>query len=387
MYHMKEHLFGRPFKCEICKKSYATKNDFNTHNKRHAGKKFTCNFCNKNFTVKQYLADHIEFVHLPKTLQCLFCKYKNLFSSEETLNHHLHMCHPHAAFNKPVETYKCYLCNYSSKSKTSLKIHVAHAVKMRLQCKNCLQKFSCRNLLAKHTKWEQTTLKMCEICKAPKKNYYQHMKNYHKLVKCDLCLFTTTRALELSDHKKKCGTQSQIRTLGLHCVDCNLYFRTRHILLQHQNKKHGQYKCTQCPATFFHKASKSSHKRQHKKPIFRFRCLICPKKIFTDKERFDAHFRCNHFSVPQCPRSLYACHWCVYRSFCRKNRLRSHIFDCHKEQLLGIPYTPQPRKIFKCHWCPNRIYFSKNGLRKHIYDLHKEQLGIHNYKMRLRNRK
>jgi uncharacterized Zn-finger protein len=109
LYHIKAHIQGRPFKCDVCNRSYATKNDFETHYKRHAGDIFTCDYCSKKFPVKDYLLTHLRATHFPKVLPCTDCKTTKYFSCKEELHKHYNR-HKKVAKQKINFKYECKIC-------------------------------------------------------------------------------------------------------------------------------------------------------------------------------------------------------------------------------------------------------------------------------------
>lgn len=147
-YHINVHLFGRRFKCDVCPKSYSTKNDLTTHKKTHTDP-ITCDFCQKTFNTKHNAADHIAGNHLPKVLPCEMCKRP--YATKTLLNRHMYMYHcPKPTMRKPAPknknkkrrprkdnkkprssvTYMCDLCGEV----------LTHSEKMT--CTNCQEKFN-----------------------------------------------------------------------------------------------------------------------------------------------------------------------------------------------------------------------------------------------------
>ena len=289
LYHMKAHLNGRPFKCKICERSYSTKNDFDTHNQRHAGKKFTCDFCNRNFATKQYLADHISTAHLTKDLKCQFCKEDKYFSAVKALR--LHQISSHfVALSDRKKIYSCSMfCGYKTTSRQSFEVHELNAKKMKFKCITCLQMFSCIKLLSEHMKAEKNMLVKCKVCNGSFKNIRYHMTKHHPRTRaCDFCDFKTSNAHAFSLHCMQCATQVKLRSKGHLCKECDLYFYSVGSLDIHHSVKHGTIFCSICPARFNQKRAHTKHMKKHKQnPI---RCL-CPKfPMFQNMKAFNSHF-------------------------------------------------------------------------------------------------
>jgi C2H2-type zinc finger/Zinc finger, C2H2 type len=263
LYHIKAHINGRPFKCNICQRSYATKNDFNTHEKRHSGIQYTCHICSKKFSVKQYLADHITGCHFPRLLKCTFCD--RYFSTAQTLNQHFHNSHPHSVFSKP--TYTCHFCGLVVVTKAGITSHLSSAVKMRFQCKICLKRFPCRSLSAKHTREKQSKLMRCKICKIMIANIDGHMANRHRKIPCQFCPYVAQNQNLSRAHLRECksSTKERRKAAGLYCAACDLSFTSNFHFTRHRNILHGQFQCQKCKATFFSKKSVTMHHRRHRK--------------------------------------------------------------------------------------------------------------------------
>ncbi|XP_059468953.1 zinc finger protein 37A-like [Neocloeon triangulifer] len=289
-YHIQAHLFGRPFKCDICKRSYATKNDFDTHNKRHLGKNVICNYCQKQFPVKSYLGDHILMKHLPRELCCQLCSKPRYFQRKWELEKHLTDVH-----NSDL---KCKICNQVYKLGDLYRRHCEQRKLLKYECKECKLKFPCMNLLSDHLKEKRKKQAQgieCPKCMQKVIDLKHHMRFEHSNVKCDICLANFPRN-QLYCHKKRCGTDEQIRALGFHCKFCTLYFRTKRAMSNHLNTNHGVLPCPKCTKKFQTKGQLSSHIREsHNLNKYPFTCIICDvNKNFSSKERFNSHFNRTH---------------------------------------------------------------------------------------------
>jgi Zinc finger, C2H2 type len=342
LYHMKAHLNGRPFKCKICKRSYSTKNDFDTHNKRHAGTKFTCDFCNRNFATKQYLADHISALHLPKVLKCHFCKEDRYFSAVKALKAHQLQGHLVASMSGQNNIYSCTMgCGYRTASRQSFELHELHAKQMKFKCITCLQIFSCRKLLFAHMKTEKKSLVECKICKGSFKDIRYHMTKFHsKSNICDFCNFETKCATMFSNHIRQCASQDMLRSRGHLCIECKIYFYSELSLLSHVSKKHGTIFCSICPARFNQKRAHTNHMKMHKQnPI---RCL-CPKfPMFPNMRAFHSHFNPVHRTLNVRMKKIFGiCLICwegKNKKVCKfKKDLEKHMLSVHLRR--QIPNT------------------------------------------------
>ena len=83
------HEKQKPFKCEICNKSFSTKNSHKVHVVRvHEGKKpFTCDTCGKNFADAYDLKKHNSMVHEGVRYSCHICT--DTFASKQAVHNHV----------------------------------------------------------------------------------------------------------------------------------------------------------------------------------------------------------------------------------------------------------------------------------------------------------
>jgi KRAB domain-containing zinc finger protein len=340
IYHMKAHLNGRPFKCKTCKRSYSTKNDFDTHNKRHAGLIFTCDYCTRNFSTKQYLADHISTIHLPKVLKCQYCKNDKYFSAVKALRIHQMMCH-FVAMSDQLTVYSCTMgCGYKTTIRSSFESHELLAKKMGYRCKICLKTYSCYKFLIEHLKTEKKSLVKCKICNGSFKNIRGHIKQFHTSQKtrvCDFCNFKTSSGNSFSSHSKQCATQEKLRSKGHLCIICDKFFYSVGSLERHHSNKHGSIFCSICPARFNQKRAHTNHMRKHKEnPI---RCL-CPKfPMFPNIKAFNSHFNSVHRTMRVTKKAFFGlCLICwegkKKKVVCKfKNELENHMLLAHLKRL------------------------------------------------------
>ncbi|KAL1397328.1 hypothetical protein pipiens_009845 [Culex pipiens pipiens] len=109
----------RPFKCNLCDKSYFAKPHLEGHYSVHPEyHNFKCDQCSKGFFAESELVSHKKKAHIAKELYYACETCNQLFKSQQILNRHreLHM----------GREYCCEHCGKKFKMRTNLKSHVYH---------------------------------------------------------------------------------------------------------------------------------------------------------------------------------------------------------------------------------------------------------------------
>lgn len=189
------------FTCEVCKKEFARRNQYNRHMLCHQdeSRHLKCPHCEKGFSFKYNLTRHIELIHKPSTesFHCSYCgKGFNLkaamvshvqqvhfniypfqcsienckmgFSRQKQLVEHMQQSHSDVAFQPPQYTrgrYKygrteedlffCSHCRVSFcyKAKLVEHMHFAHNDAFPYVCTECSQGFVEKSYLLHHLKY------------------------------------------------------------------------------------------------------------------------------------------------------------------------------------------------------------------------------------------
>jgi KRAB domain-containing zinc finger protein len=167
--HMKIHT--KPLACDLCKKKFALKQNFDAHKLTHAGRKFQCDLCSVEFSHKVSLRLHIEENHL-----------------------------------SVVTIFSCSECPYETKSSNNFRLHKKTHNK-QFRCSICEKKFAAQSHLKRHIA-VHTDVKVfkcdeCEYKGKTKKNLYDHKRTHSKPFKCPHCSEGYGQLQNLNNHLKR----------------------------------------------------------------------------------------------------------------------------------------------------------------------------------------
>lgn len=210
--HLKVHG-GKKYECDTCGFLCSSPFNLDTHKKKHLGDKpFKCELCEKTFVRRDFLDNHMEQVHKNKKSKCEKCG--KLFSRKDVLKRHL------AVHNN--ETYDCDICQKKFSRKDRLASHKKlHKMNCEYKCSLCPASFSRKNVLDKHEKIHKTK-EQCKECYKflPTK---QRLESHMKL------------------HEKNCSSSKEDGE-GMHkCDICEKSLTSRDILRKHIRKIHGKF--------------------------------------------------------------------------------------------------------------------------------------------------
>ncbi|XP_002732411.1 uncharacterized protein LOC100379006 [Saccoglossus kowalevskii] len=395
--HLKRAHNSKEYSCTDCNRKLKCKNAYIRHMKNAHSKTqslFSCSFCQKTFMFKSILNAH-EKCHT-KPFLCDICGKS--FSSRNNLKTHK-ISNLNCGGSDELPT-KCSICEVQFQSVISLQSHIRsdHGGN-RFQCKTCGKGFRYKSNLVSHLLVHSGEKPYkCDFCD----NTYQsltHCKNHAikhhgqpgtiakpsgkrkkpQTHKCDVCNrgFCTKSNLEV--HKK-----THLEKLPYTCDICKRGF----LLLRNLNEhmiSHGKgagCQCDVCGLFFRNSAALGTHKRTHTtddptSSMFddrgstvhldeRFKCNICDK-VFRLKCGVKNHLLVHSGDKP------YKCSFCdkAYQSYtnCHQHEIRYH----GKPGV--IPNNNERKKLSKTHTCDecDRGFCSEANLELHKKS-HLEQL-------------
>ncbi|XP_051531061.1 zinc finger protein 646-like [Myxocyprinus asiaticus] len=227
----------RPFKCNICSRSYRHAGSLLNHKNTHKTGHFTCSFCAKPFSNPMALRNHTRIHTQKKKYVCPTCG--KAFRLSSILYNHQKI---HA---RGVTRYSCQTCGKSFQGRSGLKRH------------RCYQNGNPNSAVSPDGVDKCYTCDQCGRSYRHAGSLLNHKKSHSaNLLHCTLCLKTFTGPLELESHSQ----------MARHCCpDCGKTFCEFTHLQSHMegHSKGLPYYCNLCQQNFPNLASFQQHQELH----------------------------------------------------------------------------------------------------------------------------
>ena len=328
--HMKYHVAGRPFSCEMCGKGFVSRPNLQHHIAYVHEKvrdRYVCEVCGAVYVSKVSLTDHMLLHNSDKLHQCPLCQID--FRTRLTLDRHMRNAHSRTSLNQPVS---CPVCQETFVNQSTLRRHKEQMHPERTSeiyacaCDTCGKVFPTQMKLRRHMQY--------------------HQRNSTKL-NCDLCDATFMSDYGLKMHKRKHEGDKRFV-----CEICNRRFYLSSSLIEHR-KTHTNDRnivCHVCGETFRFKSGLRAHSRKHmqKEHV----CHVCDKAfhyLLDLQKHIETHSSARPHPCPVCD-----------KSFKTRNHLVRHFHKTHPES--------EHFQCLLCSYCGlNQAELDKHRDRKHDF--------------------
>uniref|UniRef100_A0A8C5N3E4 C2H2-type domain-containing protein n=1 Tax=Gouania willdenowi TaxID=441366 RepID=A0A8C5N3E4_GOUWI len=142
---LKIHTRGKPFECDVCRKSFNHRVNLTEHMRIHTGEKpFKCDVCGKGFTRKVNLKRHMRIHTGEKPFKCDVCcrSFVEKFHLQR-----------HVTVHTGEKPFKCDVCTKCFTRELTFKLHMRnHTGENPFKCDVCSKYFNCKVDLQRHTR-------------------------------------------------------------------------------------------------------------------------------------------------------------------------------------------------------------------------------------------
>ncbi|ODM87484.1 putative zinc finger protein, partial [Orchesella cincta] len=273
------HTNERPYKCKVCGWTSKTLAYLKQHERLHVGEKnYQCSKCPSEFSSCSDRTNILINVHTrEKPFPCAECPAE--FSQSSSLKSHIIGTHRKEEWLQN----KCSLCNKKFATQSGLTKHLkTHTGERPYICSHsgCNKMFPSRGELNRHINFHGGEKKyICAVCG---KGFVtidirnQHAKIHNKTFSCNICRKMFPSSYYLKVHQKS-------------------------------HSEHRQFKCEECPSSFFIKGQLNNHVRQIHRKLRPFPCSMCDRSFYRACQR-DKHLSATHLNE-----QAYKCEICDRR--------------------------------------------------------------------------
>ncbi|ODM86773.1 putative zinc finger protein [Orchesella cincta] len=314
------------YQCSKCPSKFSSWSDRNKHFNQVHDNLWPCEICKRVFKAKEKLARH-ELIHSDlKNFVCIFCEHRS--RTLPNLMSHIGSVHTR---EKP---FPC--AGMSSRELTERKNGFN-------KCSLCDKKFPTNQLTVIKNSHRRKTIHLllfwCDKNFLPRRiNAYKFSRRRKKYI-CSICgngFVTTDMLNQMPKYTNK----------SFHAIFAQKCSPQRFLKVhQKSHSEHRQFKCEECPSSFFIKGQLNNHVRKIHRKLRPFPCSMCDRSFYRAGQR-DKHLSATHLNE-----QAYKCDICDRRF---KSGTSVHIKQ--HNQLTDL----------NCAVCPKRFLTRTDLLEHHL---------------------
>ncbi|XP_075686999.1 zinc finger protein 646 [Rhinoderma darwinii] len=257
-----ENQEQRPYRCDVCDRSYLHASSLRTHKSTHERGNYKCYVCRREFLNPITLRSHLRTHSAEKHFQCVDCG-QIFLSSEELISHStvhtgensFHCLTCNRGFSCPLTLRHHQRTHKLLSSPSSLQVSPTPTPRNEKKASQSGQKF--RNHKDQANQDERKyKCKQCGRSYLHSGSLFNHQKTHNVGVyKCPNCFKEFSNLLAFKNH---------LRIHRSHCKECGKSFRNSTELAAHsKTHEEGAFTCSLCNKHFLCRSSFKRHQRIH----------------------------------------------------------------------------------------------------------------------------
>ncbi|XP_049311918.1 transcription factor grauzone [Bactrocera dorsalis] len=254
--------------------------------------------CNNRYRKRTLYVDHLKLHKDPDFFKCTLCNKQ--LASRNNYQNHMDTIHPDAE----SLLYPCKLCPRKFAKQYILDYHIksSHTTERNYICKTCNKGFINSAVLKQHEKAVHlneydSVCEVCGKCLKTAQNLLSHMEAIHNTEprpeeQCKICLKWLKNARCVKKHM--IIHRDQASGQEFKCPQCGMEKNTRHALSAHIRYHHSDkvFTCTMCNKEFKNPRALREHETTHTGTHL-YTCSFCPK-TFRSHGNMHKHKVNNH---------------------------------------------------------------------------------------------